>query len=208
MKTTIAIVEDNPGICEELKHVLDETIDLACISVSRNLQTALLQVPLLVPDVVIMDINLPDGSGITGAGRLKQLLPGTQIVMHTIYDDSNQIFRALEVGASGYLLKSAEPAELIRAIREVRLGGGPMSGEVARKVIQSFRKVQPARAATVDGLTKREEEVLNLLAKGFSSSDIARQLDIALETVNSHLKHIYGKMHVRTRTQAVIKYME
>jgi DNA-binding NarL/FixJ family response regulator len=207
MKTTVAIIEDNAGICEELRHVLAETPDLACVCVCRNLKTALRQVPPLAPDVLIMDINLPDGSGIAGTSHLKQLLPRTQIVMYTIYEDAEPIYRALEAGASGYLLKSTKPAELIRAIREVRAGGVPMTGDVARKVIQSFRRDRPARPS-VDPLTKREEEVLDLLAKGHSSSEIAQRLAIGVETVNSHLKHIYGKLHVRSRTEAVIKYLE
>jgi DNA-binding NarL/FixJ family response regulator len=207
MKTTVAIVEDNAGICEELRHFFAESADISCVCVCRNLQTALRQVPPLAPHVLIMDINLPDGSGIAGTSRLKQLLPETQIVMYTINNDAEQIYRALEAGASGYLLKSTPPAELLRAIREVMLGGVPMTGDVARKVIQSFRRSWPARP-TVDPLTKREEEVLDLLAKGLPSGEIARQLNIGLATVHSHLKHIYGKLHVRSRTEAVIKYLE
>jgi DNA-binding NarL/FixJ family response regulator len=207
MKTTVAIIEDNAGIGEELKHVLAEATDISCLCVCRNLKTALRQVPALTPDVLIMDINLPDGSGIDGTSHLKRLMPEMQIVMYTVHEDADQICRALEAGASGYLLKSTEPAELLRAIREVRQGGVPMTGEVARKVIQSFRRERSVRPA-VDPLTKREEEVLDLLAKGFSSGEIAQQLNIGLETVNSHLKHIYGKLHVRSRTEAVIKYLE
>ena len=206
MKTTVALIEDNAGICEELEQFLAEAADISCVAICRNLQTALRQVPPLAPDVIIMDIHLPDGSGIAGTSRLKELLPETQIVMYTIHEDAEQIFRALEAGASGYLLKSAEPAELLRAIREVRHGGVPMTGEVARKVIQSFRRTWSGRPAA-DPLTKREEEVLDLLAKGLSSSEIGQQLTIGLETVNSHLKHIYGKLHVRSRTEAVIKYL-
>jgi DNA-binding NarL/FixJ family response regulator len=206
MNTTVAIVEDNAGICEELKQVLAEADDITCVCVCRNLQTALRQVPPLAPDVIIMDINLPDGSGIAGTSRLKKLLPETQIVMYTITEEADQIYRALESGASGYLLKSTEPADLLRAIRDVRRGGVPMTGEVARKVIQSFRRPWTAQPAA-ESLTKREEEVLDLLAKGFSSGEIGQQLNIGLETVNTHLKHIYGKLHVRSRTEAVIKYL-
>ncbi|MGD1032383.1 MAG: response regulator transcription factor [Opitutaceae bacterium] len=206
MKTTVALIEDNAGICEELEQFFAEAADISCVAICRNLQTALRQVPPLAPDVIIMDIHLPDGSGIVGTSRLKELLPETQIIMYTIHEDAEQIFRALEAGASGYLLKSAEPAELLRAIREVRHGGVPMTGEVARKVIQSFRRTRSGLPAA-DPLTKREEEVLDLLAKGFSSSEIGQRLTIGLETVNSHLKHIYGKLHVRSRTEAVIRYL-
>ncbi len=206
MNITVAIIEDNAGICDELRHVLAEAADITCVGVCRNLQTALRVVPPLAPQVVIMDIQLPDGTGIAGTSRLKQLLPETHIVMYTICDDSDQIYRALEAGASGYLLKSTPPAELLRAIREVGRGGVPMTSDVARKVIQAFRRPAPPRA-TVDPLTKREEEVLELLARGCASGEIAQQLNIGLETVNSHLKHIYAKLHVRSRTEAVIKYM-
>ncbi|HVW20734.1 MAG TPA: response regulator transcription factor [Opitutaceae bacterium] len=205
MKTTVALIEDNAGICEELKLVFAEAPDVTCVSVSRNLQTALRVVPPLAPNVVIMDIQLPDGSGVDGAARLKRLLPETQIVMYTITQDADQIYRALEAGASGYLLKSASPEELIRSIREVRQGGVPMTPEVARKVIQSFRRPAASRSA-VEALTKREEEVLELLAQGLASGEIAQALRIGIETVNTHLKHIYGKLHVRSRTEAVIKY--
>jgi len=207
MKTTVAIIEDNAGICEELRHVFADAGDITCVAVCRNLQTALRVVPPLAPDVIIMDIHLPDGSGVTGTARLKRLLPVTQIVMYTISEDSEQIYRALEAGASGYLLKSTPPSELLRSVREVRQGGVPMTAEVARKVIHSFRRAGAARPP-VETLTKREEEVLELLAKGFPSGEIAQALQIGLETVNTHLKHIYGKLHVRSRTEAVIKYME
>jgi DNA-binding NarL/FixJ family response regulator len=126
--------------------------------------------------------------------------------MFTIYDDNEQIFKALEAGASGYLLKRTAPEDLLRAIREIKSGGVPMTPEIARKVIQSFqRKALPANNA--ERLTPREEQILELLMKGLVSKEIARQLSISVETVNSHLKHIYGKLHVRTRTEAVIKYM-
>jgi DNA-binding NarL/FixJ family response regulator len=211
MTTRVAIIEDDAEICEELRDFLAETADISCVCTCRNLKTAMQKVPALAPDVIIMDIHLPDGSGLDGASRLKQLLPETQIVMYTIYEDAEQIFRALKAGASGYLLKSAPPAELLRAIREVRRGEVPMSGEVARKVIQSFREPaspRPAAAPTeVEALTKREEEVLELLAEGLSSVEISRRLEIGLTTVHSHLKHIYGKLHVRSRTEAVIKYL-
>jgi DNA-binding NarL/FixJ family response regulator len=203
---TIAIVEDNAGICEELEQIIAETSDCTCVGVCRNLQTALKKIPPLAPDVIVMDIHLPDGSGIDGVSRIKRLLPGAQILMFTIYDDNEQIFKALEAGASGYLLKRTAPEELLRAIREIKSGGVPMTPEIARKVIQSFqRKSLPANNA--ERLTPREEQILELLMKGLVSKEIARQLSISVETVNSHLKHIYGKLHVRTRTEAVIKYM-
>jgi len=207
MNITIAIVEDNAGICEELAQIIAEAADCSCVAVCRNLQTALRKIPPLNPDVVIMDINLPDGSGIDGAERLKRLIPLTQILMFTIYEDHEQILRALEVGASGYLLKRTAPEDLLRAVREIKNGGVPMTPEVARKVIQTFQR-KPVRSSPPELLTKREEEILDLLSRGMLSKEIARQLSISVETVNSHLKHIYGKLHVRTRTEAVIKFLK
>lgn len=206
MAITIAIVEDNAGIAEELEEIIRDDACCKCVGVCRNIQTALRKIPPLAPDVVIMDIQLPDGSGIECTARLKRLLPATQIMMFTIYEDSEQICRALEAGASGYLLKRTAPEVLLRSIHELKHGGVPMTGEVARKVIQSFRR-EPAGTVKLEQLTPREEEVLNLLAKGCLSKEIARQLSVSVETVNTHLKHIYEKLHVRSRTEAVIKYM-
>lgn len=204
MVITVAVVEDNAGICEELEQMLSSDPGFRCVCVCRNLQTALKKIPPTQPDIIIMDIQLPDGSGADGTLRLKRLLPQTQVVMFTIYDDQEQIFRALECGASGYLLKSTPLKELLAALREVRAGGAPMTGEVARKVIESFRRSKPI----TDPLTSREEEILQRLAKGHLAKEIAYALGISIETVNSHIKHIYEKLHVRSRTEAVIKYLQ
>jgi DNA-binding NarL/FixJ family response regulator len=207
MAITVAIVEDNAGICEELTQIIAEDPRFSCVCVCRNFQTALRKIPPLAPNVILMDIQLPDGTGIECTSRLKRLLPHAQILMFTIYEDSEQIFSALEAGASGYLLKRTAPDALLRAMHEVMQGGAPMTGEVARKVILSFRR-EPSETAKVDRLTRREEEVLELLARGCLSKEIARQLSVSVETVNTHLKHIYEKLHVRSRTEAVIKYMQ
>ncbi len=204
----IAIVEDNAGICEELEQVIAESPGCTCTAVCRNLQTALRKIPVAAPDVVVMDINLPDGSGIEGVEKLKRALPATQFLMFTIYEDHEQISKSLEAGASGYLLKRTAPEDLIRAIHEIRSGGVPLTPEVARRVIAAFQRRQaPAATAGSEKLTQREEEILHLLSRGMLSKEIANQLSISIETVNSHLKHIYGKLHVRTRTEAVIKFM-
>jgi len=204
MPTTVAIVEDNAGICEELQQILAEDRDFSCVCVCRNFKTALTEIPRALPDVIIMDINLPDGSGIEATRQLKLLLPHTQIMIFTIYEESEEIFRALEAGASGYLLKDTAPEELLLSIQDIHEGGVPMTGEVARKVIRSFHKT-PAKTEL---LTSREEEILELLSQGFVSKEIASRLSISTETVKSHLKHIYDKLHVRTRTEAVIKYLK
>lgn len=206
MAISVAIVEDNSGICEELEQIVSEDPGLSCVCVCRNLKTALQKIPAIAPDVIVMDIQLPDGSGIEGTARLKRQLPRTQILMFTIYEDTEQICKALEAGASGYLLKRATPDGLVRAIREVKEGGVPMTSEVARRVIQTFRKSPGAEDAR-EKLTRREEEIMDLLVTGCQSKEIAERLFIGLETVNSHLKHIYEKLHVRSRTEAVIKYL-
>ena len=205
MATKVALVEDNAGICEELEQIISEQPSLTCVGVCRNVRTALQKIPQLAPDVIIMDIQLPDGSGIEATARLKRQLPDTQILMFTVYEDTEQICKALEAGASGYLLKRTAAQGLVRAIQEVREGGVPMTGEVARKVIQSFRR--PTTDAA-ERLTRREEEIMQLLVVGCISKEIADKLSIGLETVNSHLKHIYEKLHVRSRTEAVVKYLK
>ena len=205
MVTKVALVEDNAGICEELEQIISEQPTLSCVGVCRNVRTALQKIPLLVPDVIIMDIQLPDGSGIEATARIKRLLPDTQILMFTVHEDTEQIYKALEAGASGYLLKRTAAQDLVRAIQEVREGGVPMTGDVARKVIQAFHKPNTGAA---EKLTRREEEIMQLLVAGCLSKEIADKLSIGLETVNSHLKHIYEKLHVRSRTEAVVKYLK
>lgn len=206
MPITVAIVEDNADICEELERVVSTAPGFACAGCCRNAQTALRRIPLLKPEVVIMDIRLPDGSGIDCTAQLKRLMPELQIMMFTVYEDSEQIFRALAAGASGYLLKRVTPASLLDALRELMSGGVPMTGEVARKVIASFRQGPVAPSAT-DKLTPREHAVLEQLANGLSAKEIASSLEISTDTVNVHLKHIYQKLHVRSRTEAVIAYL-
>jgi DNA-binding NarL/FixJ family response regulator len=205
MKTTVAIVEDRGGICEELSHIIAATPDLACVCVCRNAESALQRIPVAAPDVVIMDIHLPDSSGILCTARIKRALPDTQIVMFTIHDDTDLILKALEAGASGYLLKSTPSAEIVAAIRDVRNHGAPMTRDVARKLIESFHRFAPT-ADTGDPLTPREEEILHWLSEGLLYKEIADRLAIKLDTVGTHLKSIYRKLHVRSRTEAVMKF--
>ena len=206
MSITVAIVEDNAGICEELRQIVSNAPGLACVCICRNAQTALRKIPDCRPDVVIMDIQLPDSSGIECTARLKPRLPNTQILMFTIYDDNEQIFAALKAGAVGYLLKDSKPEELLDAIRETANGGAPMTAEIARKVISSFHRT-PAQIDEFEQLTRREDEILEHFSRGLLCKEIADRLGISLETVNSHRKNIYRKLHVRSRTEAVIKYL-
>lgn len=206
MQSSVAIVEDDAGICEDLGEMLAETTDLACVCICRNGQAALRKIPKCAPDLIIMDIQLPDMSGIECTAKIKRLVPTARVMMFTIRDDEEQIIRALTVGASGYLLKGSAPSEMIRSLREMARGGSPMSPEVARKVVQSFHK--PGSVETiVQPLTPRETQVLGFLVEGLMSKEIAHRLFINVETVNFHLKQIYQKMHVRSRTEAVVKYL-
>lgn len=206
MQTTIAIVEDDADICEDLAKMVGETDDLTCVCTCRNGKAALSRIPKFSPDLIIMDIQLPDMTGIECTAKLKRLLPRALVMMFTIRDDEEQIFRALEAGASGYIIKGTEPAEMFRALRELARGGSPMSPEIARKVVSSFHKPDAAEKIT-EPLTPREREVMSFLVEGLMSKEIADRLFINVETVNYHLKQIYQKMQVRSRTEAVIKYL-
>jgi len=208
MPISVAIVEDNAEICEDLEQVIGRAPGFRCVCSCRNAATALRKIPAAKPDVVIMDIGLPDGSGIECTAQLKHTLPDVQILMFTVYEDSEQIYRALAAGASGYLLKRVSPTELLDGLSELARGGVPMTGEVARKVIASFRQAPPPTAAKTANLTPREQNVLEQLASGLTAKEIAAQLTISTETVNVHLKHIYQKLHVRSRVEAVIAYLK
>jgi DNA-binding NarL/FixJ family response regulator len=169
-------------------------------------EDALKRIPPLQPDVVLMDINLPGMSGIECTARLKERLPQTQILMVTVHGDNDRVFAALQAGASGYLLKRVTPSELLEAIADVIRGGAPMTGEIARKVIDSFRRPVSVLVEAAK-LTRREEEILGLLTQGYSNKEIADRLSVSFDTVRTHLKHIYEKLHVRSRTEAATKYL-
>jgi DNA-binding NarL/FixJ family response regulator len=207
MPTTIAIVEDSGPVSASLQKVIADAGDYTCVCTCANGEQALRLIPEHEPEVVLMDIELPDVSGIECTSRLKRLLPELQILILTVYKNSDLIFKALEAGASGYLLKRSTPDEIMRAIREVKEGGAPMSSEIARKVVQYFRKPEPGASPEIESLTRREEEILGLLAQGYTSKEIGDRLSISYDTVCSHLRHIYEKLHVRSRTEAVIKYL-
>ncbi len=203
---TVAIVEDNAGIRQEFQHLIARYPDLTCVGACRNASNALATLPAAAPEVVLMDIQLPDRSGIECTGRLKSLLPRTHILMFTICEESESILQALSAGAVGYILKSSPPDDIVAAIREAHRGGAPLTGLVARKVVENFHQSSP-RTLEVEQLTSREKEVLQLLSRGCIDKQIANQLAISLQTVNSHLKHIYAKLGVRSRTEAVIKFI-
>jgi DNA-binding NarL/FixJ family response regulator len=203
--TKVAIFEDNAAIREGLMEYVESDSACCCVCTCDTAEEALKLIPKHQPDIVLMDIQLPHQSGIECTAQLKQLLPNVQIIMVTVYEDTERIFKALRAGACGYLLKRCKPAELLSAIREVRQGGVPMSREIARKVIASFQE-PVTTAAEVEELSPREREILELLASGFPNKEIASRVGLSDNTVRWHLRHVYEKLHVRSRTEAVLKF--
>jgi DNA-binding NarL/FixJ family response regulator len=205
--TTIAIVEDHAGLRDSWRQIIETAAGFECLGSYATAEDGLREIPLLQPDVVLMDINLPGMSGIECTRLLRVRNPRTQVLILTVYEDADRIFEALEAGASGYLLKRTSPEQLLQAIVEVRNGGSPMTSEVARKVVQSFRKPARSKAAEDAHLTPREGEILDLLARGYVTKEVADKLGISFYTTQTHLKNIYDKLHVRSRTEAVLKYL-
>lgn len=204
--TTVAIVEDNNDFRASLSRYVDEAPGYRCVCACSTSEEALQKIPKIAPDVVLMDIHLPNMSGVDCTRRLKEICPTVQILILTVYEDNDRIFGALKAGAGGYLLKRADPADILSAIEDVKRGGAPMSNQIARRVVQSFREEPPA-AAKKEGLSQREEEILQHLSKGYSTKEIAERLSVSVNTVRTHLQHIYEKLHVRSRTEAVVKFL-
>jgi DNA-binding NarL/FixJ family response regulator len=203
--TTVAIVEDSKIIRESLVEFVQRDTEFHCVCTCATAEDALKLIPKHKPQIVLMDIELPNLSGIECVARIKQMLPLIQIMMITVYEDTDRIFKALRAGASGYLLKRCTPEELISAMHEVRLGGAPMSREIARKVIYSFQEPLDI-LMEIKTLSPREREILELLADGFPNKKIADRLALTDGTVRWHLRHIYDKLHVRSRTEAALKF--
>jgi DNA-binding NarL/FixJ family response regulator len=205
MNKKVAVVEDNQGLREQLVRILTSAQDIRCVGAFASAEEALKQIPARNPDVVLMDIKLPGMSGIECVAQLKTLLPALQVIMVTVYEDSERLFRALKAGASGYLVKSSPPQQLLDAVRDVYGGGSPMSSHIARKVVQHFHLLGPS-PAEAENLSPREQQVLSLLASGFLYKEIGDQLKIGVETVRTYVKSICHKMHVRNRLEAVAKH--
>jgi DNA-binding NarL/FixJ family response regulator len=204
MKKTVAVVEDDARLRRQLLQILENIPDLHCVGAFTSGEEALQKIPAANPDVVLMDIQLPRMSGIQCVTELKRNAPQMQFIMVTVYEDSERIFKALKAGASGYLVKSAPPEQLIEAIRDVFAGGSPMSSHIARKVVQHFHLLGPA-PEEANNLSPREQQVLTLLASGYLYKEIGSQLNIGVETVRTYVKSICLKMHVRSRIEAVAK---
>ena len=207
MSIAVSIVEDDPGVRSSLVKLINSSPGYRCVSHHSSAENALEEIPKLKPDVTLMDINLPGLNGVECVRKLKPQTPRTQIIMLTVYQNPDNIFKALAAGATGYLLKQTPPAELLAAIRDVNDGGSPMSGHIARKIVQSFQESPVAALNPGDALSPREAEVLDLLAKGFLYKEIADQMKISYATVHTHIRHVYEKLHVRSRTEAVAKHL-
>ena len=205
--TTVAIVEDNAVVGASLRRIVESTPEFQCVGVWRSGEEALAKVPAFRPEVVLMDIHMPGISGIETTARLKQELPDLQVIMVTVYRDHDRIFDALKAGACGYLLKRSKPEEDRRAIAEVRSGGAPMSAEIARRVVEGFLR-RVAKAGESALLSRRETEFLELLGQGLANKEIADRLTLSVETVRVHLKRIYDKLHVHSRTEAALKFRQ
>jgi DNA-binding NarL/FixJ family response regulator len=206
MPVTVAIVEDDKELREDLARLVASRKDFRCTGAFGTGEDALRELPKNPPDVVIMDIHLPGMNGIDCARELKARLPETQTVMLTMFEEAEKIFAALRAGASGYLLKRAAPTELLAAIGQVHAGGSPMTPEIARQVVHFFQS-EKKPAANDDDLTDRERELLSLLARGKQYKEIADQLGISTDTVRSHIRRIYKKLHVHSRTEATVKFL-
>lgn len=204
----VALVEDDDKIRNNLIDLFERTEGFRCVGAYPNAEEALEDIPAKTPDIVLMDINLPGIDGIECTQRLKIKMSGLLIVMLTVYEDANKIFHSLQAGAVGYLLKLAQPAEIISALIDVSKGGSPMSAQIARKVVQSFHWEPKQNKNGDHSLTPREEQILDLLSKGYLYKEIASELIISPDTVHNHLRKIYEKLQVHSRTEAVVKYLK
>jgi DNA-binding NarL/FixJ family response regulator len=209
MKISVSIVEDNHDIRTGLMMIINNTNELECRQTFASAEEAIKILPLSCSDVVLMDIDLPGMSGIDCIKSLKEKCIQTQFMMLTVFEDDDKIFRSLKAGASGYMLKKTLPTQLVEAIKDLSTGGSPMNAQIARKVVASFQQVeQKMQPQNVEGLTKREIELLELLSKGFRYKEIAEKLFISSDTVRTHIRNIYIKLHVNSKIEAINKAFE
>lgn len=208
---SVSIVEDNDDFRESLALLVNGSQGLRCVSRYADGAEAVKNLGSDQPDIVLMDIQMPKINGIECLRMLKPDMPGTQFIILTAYSDDESLFESLQAGATGYLLKRSSPAEILEAISDARSGGSPMSSYIARRVVQSFARAGSKKASprqdTVS-LSPREEEILGLLAGGFLYKEIADNLSISIDTVRTHLRRIYEKLQVHSRTEAVVKYLK
>lgn len=206
MPIKVAIVEDNEKIREGLAVLIGGSPSFTCVATYANAEDALTYLPGKKPDVVLMDIGLPKMSGIECLEELRELAPEIQVMMLTVYEDDDRIFKSLVAGASGYILKNTLPAELFEAIKEIHEGGSPMSNLITRKVVRTFQQMGKS-SKELENLSERETEILSYVAKGYHDKEVAEKFFLSVETVRKHLRNIYQKLHVRSRTEAVLKFL-
>jgi len=206
MPIKVCIVDDSSEVRESVVEYIASAPDFECVGAFETGEEAVKNIPGLQPAVVLMDINLPGMSGIQCVRKLKDKMPNLQALMLTVYENSERIFEALSAGACGYLLKSTPPEQLLEAIKDMRSGGSPMSSHIARKVVQAFHPNAQKRPL-IEQLSPREQQVLGLLAEGFPYKQIATQLDLSIGTIRTYIRAIYEKLHVNSRTEAVVKYL-
>ncbi len=205
MEIKVAIFEDNKSLRESLEQLINSTADLVCTGAFANANKLILNIKEADPDVVMMDINMPGISGIEAVEMIREKFPGLQIMMQTVFEDNDKIFAAICAGATGYMLKKTPPQKMIEAIRETSLGGAPMTASVAAKVIQMFRSQNAGGKNEFIELSEREKEILALLVKGKSYRAVASACFISIDTVSTHVRHIYEKLHVHSKSEAVAK---
>lgn len=206
MPIKVAIVEDDARFRESLAIMVGGADGFSCIGAFPSAEVALKEFPRNWPEVVLMDINLPQMSGIECVAKLKVMKAAVQVIMVTVYMDNELIFKSLKAGASGYLIKKTPPSKILEAIADVHAGGSPMTNHIARKVVQFFQQTESGDET--ENLSKRELEILSYLAKGYQYKEIADTLGIGFQTVCTHVRRIYEKLHVRSRTEAVVKYLK
>ena len=207
MAIAVSIVEDDAGLRESICRFIQGAPGFQCLGAYASAEEALADVPTRPPAVVLMDINLPKMSGIECVKHLKGKLPSLQIIMLTVYENSDRIFEALAAGACGYLVKNTPPARLLEAIEDIAKGGSPMSSHIARKVVQAFQPAVPS-VPLIEQLAPREQQVLELLSKGRAYKQIAAEMNLSMGTIRTYIRRIYEKLHVNCRTDAVVKYLD
>jgi DNA-binding NarL/FixJ family response regulator len=206
MSIRICIVDDSAEVRESVAEFMAGSPNFECVGAFESAEDALKGIPALQPAVVLMDINLPEMSGIQCVRKLKDKMPTLQVMMLTVYENSERIFEALSAGACGYMLKSTSPEQLLEAIKDMCNGGSPMSSHIARKVVQAFHPTSQT-APLITELSPREQQVLQLLSEGFPYKQIATQLELSIGTIRTYIRSIYEKLHVNSRTEAVVKYL-
>lgn len=203
MLTTVTIIEDDSFFASTLSKIINSNKDTACVAIYANASTALREFPINPTDIILMDIQLPDDSGINLTAKFKSQFPHTSIIMCTNFDDDEKVFNSLKAGANGFVIKSENAEKISEYIQEVMHGGAPMTMGIAKKVIQYFNK-QESEKIKLEALTSKENELLELLSKGNYYKEIAQEMNISINTVKKHCGNIYRKLHVNNRTEAII----